>query len=115
MQRALKELQGGTWLSGLRRSQSDTRTELGVLQRQGSVVKVYPVVDWTNRDVHRYLKQYELPYHPLWEKGYVSVGDHHSSRPLELGETEQDTRFSGLLRECGLHEAEHFTAISAVN
>lgn len=115
MQRALKDLHVGTWFSGLRRSQSDTRSELSVLQRQGSVVKVYPVVDWSNREVHRYLKQYELPYHPLWDKGYVSVGDRHSSRPLELGETEQDTRFSGLLRECGLHEAEHFTPIGAVN
>lgn len=111
MQRALKDLQVGTWLSGLRRSQSDTRSELAVLQRQGKVVKVYPVVDWSNRDVHRYLRHHELPYHPLWEQGYVSIGDRHSSRPLQRGEAEQDTRFSGLLRECGLHEAEHFVPI----
>lgn len=112
MQRALKDLQVGTWLSGLRRSQSDTRSELPVLQRQGNTVKVYPLVDWSNRDVHQYLKRYDLPYHPLWEQGYVSIGDHHSSRPMRLGETEQDTRFSGLLRECGLHEVEHFTPLS---
>jgi phosphoadenosine phosphosulfate reductase len=109
MQRVLKDLNVGTWLSGLRRTQSDTRSELSVLQRQGNVVKVYPLVDWNNRDVHQYLKHFDLPYHPLWEQGYVSIGDHHSSRPLQLGESEQDTRFSGLLRECGLHEVEHFT------
>jgi phosphoadenosine phosphosulfate reductase len=111
MQRALKDLQVGTWFSGLRRSQSDTRNKLSVLQRQGKVVKVYPVVDWSNRDVHRYLQHHDLPYHPLWEQGYVSIGDRHSSRPLQWGESEQDTRFSGLLRECGLHEAEHFASI----
>jgi phosphoadenosine phosphosulfate reductase len=104
MQKALSDLQVGTWFSGLRRSQSDSRKGLNVLQRQGEVVKVYPVVDWSNRDVHHYLKQHDLPYHPLWEKGYMSVGDRHSSRALQLGETEQDTRFSGLVRECGLHE-----------
>lgn len=112
MQRVLKDFQVGTWFSGLRRTQSDTRNDLPVLQRQGNVVKVFPVVDWDNRDVHRYLKHHKLPYHPLWERGYVSIGDHHSSRPLLLGESEQDTRFSGLLRECGLHEAEHFTPIN---
>lgn len=109
MQRVLKDLKVGTWFSGLRRTQSDTRSELSVLQRQGNVVKVYPLVDWNNRDVHQYLKHYDLPYHPLWEQGYVSIGDRHSSRPLQLGESEQDTRFSGLLRECGLHEVEHFS------
>ncbi len=113
MQRVLKDLKVGTWFSGLRRTQSDTRNDLPVLQRQGNVVKVFPVVDWSNRDVHRYLKHHKLPYHPLWEQGYASIGDRHSSRPMLLGETEQDTRFSGLLRECGLHEAEHFTPIPA--
>jgi len=110
MERALEELEAGTWFSGLRRSQSDTRRELKVLQKQGRAVKVYPIVDWSNRDVHRYLKHHDLPYHPLWEKGYVSVGDHHTSRPLTAGQDEQDTRFFGLLRECGLHEPERFSA-----
>jgi len=114
MQRVLTELQVGTWFSGLRRTQSDTRNDLPVLQRQGKVVKVFPVVDWNNRDVHRYLKHHKLPYHPLQEQGYVSIGDRHSSLPLQWGQSEQDTRFSGLLRECGLHESEHFTATGAV-
>jgi len=62
------------------------------------------VLDWSNKDVHYYLKNHDLPYHPLWEQGYVSVGDWHTTRPLEAGMSEQDTRFFGLKRECGLHE-----------
>jgi len=45
-----------------------------------------------------------LPYHPLWEKGYVSFGDVHTTRPLGKGISEEQTRFFGLKRECGLHE-----------
>lgn len=108
MERALEELEVGTWFSGLRRSQSDTRRRLDVLQRQGQAVKVYPILDWSNRDIHQYLKHHGLPYHPLWDEGYVSIGDRHSSRPLTDGLTEQETRFFGLLRECGLHEPERF-------
>ncbi|MEW8651704.1 MAG: phosphoadenosine phosphosulfate reductase family protein, partial [Candidatus Thiodiazotropha sp.] len=55
-------------------------------------------------DVHRYLQKHNLPYHPLWEQGYASVGDVHTSRPLELGMHEEETRFFGLKRECGIHE-----------
>lgn len=104
MQRALKELEAGTWFAGLRRQQSDTRSALPVLRVQAGRYKVHPVIDWSNRDVHRYLRRHNLPYHPLWERGYVSVGDTHSTRPLESGMQEQDTRFFGLKRECGLHE-----------
>ena len=75
-----------------------------MVKAAGAVVKVHPIADWTNRDVHRYLRQHDLPYHPLWDQGYVSIGDHHTSRPLVAGMNEQDTRFFGLLRECGLHE-----------
>jgi phosphoadenosine phosphosulfate reductase len=104
MRRALGELETGTWFAGLRRQQSDSRSGLPVLRIQDGRFKLHPVIDWSNRDVHRYLKQHDLPYHPLWEKGYVSVGDVHTSRPLAPGMSEQETRFFGLKRECGLHE-----------
>lgn len=110
MERALRETGAGTWFTGLRRSQSDSRKNITVLQRQGNVVKVNPIADWSNRDVHRYLRKFELPYHPLWDQGYVSIGDTHTSRPLSAGMDERDTRFFGLLRECGLHEPENFQA-----
>lgn len=104
MQRALRELDAGTWFAGLRRSQSDSREKLPVLQNIGKQFKVYPIIDWTNKDLHYYLKDNELPYHPLWEEGYVSIGDWHTTRSLQEGMSEQDTRFFGLKRECGLHE-----------
>ena len=61
------------------------------------------MADWDDRQVWRYLKVHELPYHPLWNQGYVSIGDAHSTQPLEVGMSEEDTRFFGVKRECGLH------------
>ena len=104
LQRALKALDAGSWFAGLRRQQSDSRSSLPVVRIQNGRFKIHPVIDWHNRDVHRYLQQHGLPYHPLWEKGYVSVGDMHTSRPLELGMREEETRFFGLKRECGIHD-----------
>lgn len=104
MQNALHELGAGTWFSGIRRSQSDTRSGIRILQSREPVVKVHPIVDWSDRDVHRYLNKHGLPYHPLWDQGYVSIGDWHTSKPLSTGMSEQETRFFGLLRECGLHD-----------
>jgi len=104
MQRALEELQAQSWIAGLRRQQSSTRQNLEVLALRNQRVKVHPLIDWTDRDVFRYLKQYDLPYHPLWEQGYVSIGDIHTTQPLTAGMTEEQTRFFGLKRECGLHE-----------
>ncbi|NMH65390.1 phosphoadenylyl-sulfate reductase [Shewanella salipaludis] len=103
MQRALNELEVGTWFAGLRRSQASTREALPILGIHGSRYKLLPIIEWGNREVHQYLTAHGLPYHPLWEQGYVSVGDTHSSKPLELGMTEEETRFNGLKRECGLH------------
>lgn len=104
MRQAQDELEVNTWFAGLRRTQSDMRSNLSVVQRLQETIKIYPILDWTNKDVHYYLEEHNLPYHPLWEKGYVSVGDWHTTRALEPGMSEQDTRFNGLGRECGLHE-----------
>lgn len=103
MQRALHELEAGTWFTGLRRDQSSTRADRNIVEVSRGVIKVQPIIDWNNKDIFYYLKQYDLPYHPLWEQGYVSVGDTHSTRKLEPGMTEEDTRFNGFGRECGLH------------
>lgn len=104
MKRALKELNAKTWFAGLRRSQSDSRKALNVLQKNGAQFKVHPIIDQNNRELFQYMKKHELPYHPLWEQGYVSIGDWHTTRKLEAGMTEEETRFFGLKRECGLHE-----------
>lgn len=104
MKRALKELNAKTWFSGLRRSQSSSRGDLPVLSIQNGCFKFLPIIDWSNKQVHYYLEENGLSYHPLWDKGYVSVGDVQTSRPLEAGMSEEETRFFGLKRECGLHE-----------
>lgn len=104
MDRAVRELGATAWLAGLRRSQASTREALPVVQVQNKITKVHPIIDWDNRTLHRYLTAHELPYHPLWDQGYVSVGDWHSSAPLQPGQAEEETRFNGLKRECGLHE-----------
>lgn len=103
MQQALNDLDVGIWFAGLRRSQSTTREALPILAIHGERYKVLPILDWSNQQVHQFLTANDLPYHPLWEQGYVSVGDTHSSKPLELGMREEDTRFNGMKRECGLH------------
>ncbi len=103
MARALDELGADAWIAGLRRSQSSTRAEITALAAQGGRTKVHPIYDWSNKDVHQYLTKHDLPYHPLWEQGYVSIGDVMTSRPLGEGMSEEDTRFFGLGRECGLH------------
>lgn len=104
MKRALNELEVGTWFSGLRREQSQSRSGLPILSIQNGVFKFLPVIDWTNKDVHYYLKEHGLSYHPLWEEGYLSVGDTHTTKKWEPGMKEEETRFFGLKRECGLHE-----------
>lgn len=109
MARALDALQTGMWFSGLRRSQSGSRSGIEIIQAHKSdVVKVHPLADWTTQDIDAYLKVHDLPYHPLREQGYVSIGDHHTSRPLGALETEEETRFFGLVRECGLHQPDRF-------
>ena len=104
MQRALSELRARAWIAGLRRQQASSRRNLGVLALQSGFTKIHPLIDWSDRDVYRYLKQYDLPYHPLWHQGYVSIGDTHTTHRLADGMTEEQTRFFGLKRECGLHE-----------
>lgn len=105
MNRAVKELGAEAWLSGLRRTQSSSRSERKVVEAQNKMTKIYPIIDWNDRDIYEYLTENNLPYHPLWDQGYVSVGDWHSTKKLGEGMTEEETRFGGLKRECGLHEA----------
>jgi phosphoadenosine phosphosulfate reductase len=104
MARAVRELGATGWLAGLRRQQSSSRSDRPVVQVQNKMTKVHPIIDWDTRQMHRYLVDNNLPYHPLWDQGYVSVGDWHSTSKLMDGMSEEETRFNGLKRECGLHE-----------
>lgn len=104
MQRALRDLGAQAWISGLRRQQAKSRQHLEVLLWRNGRCKIHPVIDWTDRDIYRYLSKHGLPYHPLWEQGYVSIGDVHTTHRLVDGMSPEETRFFGLKRECGLHE-----------
>lgn len=113
MQRALNELGVRTWIAGLRRSQSSSRSNLDIVSLRDGRWKLHPLADWSDRDVWHYLQTHDLPYHPLWHDGYVSIGDVHTTRKLEAGMREEDTRFFGLKRECGLHFDDEGTAEQA--
>jgi phosphoadenosine phosphosulfate reductase len=103
MQRALAELGAHGWFAGLRRSQARTRAAAEFAEFRNGRWKFHPLADWSDRDVGMYLKRHDLPYHPLWEQGYTSIGDVHTSHRWEPGMDPEDTRFFGLKRECGLH------------
>jgi phosphoadenosine phosphosulfate reductase len=104
MERALRKLEVGTWFAGLRRNQTVSRANVPFLDWSGNRWKVHAIADWTDRDVYQYLKKHDLPYHPLWKDGYVSIGDVHTTRSLRDVDNVEKTRFFGLTRECGLHE-----------
>lgn len=104
MNRALVSLRASGWISGIRRAQGESRSAIPVLVQDGNCVKIHPIIDWTDRDVFLYLKQHDLPYHPLWHKNYLSIGDIHTTRRVGEGVEEEEARFFGLKRECGLHE-----------
>lgn len=104
MQRALSDLNATAWLTGLRSDQTDHRKSLDRVGQQGGRYKLLPILKWTSKDVYDYLVTHDLPYHPLFDMGYVTVGDWHSSRPITADDdSERDTRFRGLKQECGLH------------
>ncbi len=104
MNRAQRELGIVATIAGIRRQQSSSRENIPVVAGQKGLLKVHPIIDWTDMQVGRYLTEHDLPYHPLWEEGYVSIGDWHTSKKLTGGMSAEDTRFFGLKRECGLHE-----------
>jgi len=106
MQRALAELGVRTWFAGLRRDQAASRRGIRPLEWRDGRWKMHPIFDWSDRAIFDYLRRHDLPYHPLWHEGYVSIGDWHTTRTLaEAGDVEA-TRFFGLKRECGIHGLE---------
>lgn len=103
MNRALRENGADLWISGLRRSQSSTRSNRSVAEQQSRTVKVYPIIEWTDEEVEAYMNTHDLPRHPLARLGYETMGDWHSTRPVEEGRSAEESRFDGQGYECGLH------------
>ena len=103
MERAIKELNIKTWVSGIRKNQSKNRESKNFTELKNEIMKAYPILDWTDKDVYLYLKKHNLPYHPLWHKGYISIGDVHSTKSINEVDNIEEIRFNGVQRECGLH------------
>lgn len=103
MQRALRELEPRAWFAGLRRTQTDHRAQLRHVELQDHIYKVHPILTWTTTNVHEYLKAHDLPYHPLHDQGYPSIGDWHSTLPVGESDDDRAGRFQGLKQECGIH------------
>jgi len=96
------------WISGLRRDQAETRASLEPLEYHElegrPIVKSFPLASWTRADVWRYVHAHGVPYHPLLDQGYTSIGCWPCTRPTRPGEPERAGRWSGTGKtECGLH------------
>lgn len=104
MERALRELNIKTWFSGIRKQQSDTRNKKNFFEKKNEITKVYPILEFTDKEIYEYLKKHNLPYHPLYEKGYLTVGDKQLTKSIHEVNNIEELRFNGLKRECGLHE-----------
>jgi len=96
------------WISAVRQDQAATRsaTELVELHEVAgrTIVKVFPLAHWSRADVQRYIRENGVPYHPLLDQGYSSIGCWPCTRPTAPGENERAGRWSGSGKtECGLH------------
>ena len=103
MSRALRDLGADVWASGLRRAHSDDRAGRRIVERQARTLKVYPIVDWDDGQVSDYMREHDLPAHPLAAAGFVTMGDWHSTAPAGAAGSREATRFGGRKYECGLH------------
>ncbi|MCB9592165.1 MAG: phosphoadenylyl-sulfate reductase [Sandaracinaceae bacterium] len=104
MRRALRELDAGAWLAGLRAEQTSFRSGLSTVTVQNGIYKVHPILRWSKKDVVDYFDLYDLPHHPLFAWGYRSIGDVHSTTPVAPDETDDRAgRQLGEKRECGIH------------
>jgi phosphoadenosine phosphosulfate reductase len=90
------------WITGIRREQAPTRAAAAKLERDRTrgIWKINPLADWTEQDVWRYIHAHELPYHPLHDRGYASIG----CAPCTLPGPGREGRWAGLDKtECGIH------------
>ena len=104
-----RALAGNTaWVTGQRRAQSSTRTELAVQERDAAhgMTKFNPLADWSEADVWQYIRANDVPYNPLHDRGYPSIGCEPCTRAIELGEDIRAGRWwweNPDSKECGLH------------
>jgi phosphoadenosine phosphosulfate reductase len=101
LERALTDVDA--WVTGVRREQANTRTAAAKLERdeRRALWKVNPLADWSEKDLWRYIHKHQLPYNPLHDRGYASIG----CAPCTSPGSGREGRWSGLDKtECGIHE-----------
>lgn len=103
MQKAMSDMLA--WISGIRRDQTARRAQANILELQpNGLLKINPLLNWTKADVQKYMQDHNLPKHPLWEKGYRSVGCAPCTVAVGVNDEERAGRWRGRGKiECGLH------------
>jgi phosphoadenosine phosphosulfate reductase len=103
MRRAVRGLEA--WISGIRRDQTAVRQNAQIVEAApGGLMRIHPLLNWTERDVWSYMHRYDLPSHPLFEQGYESVGCAPCTAPVQIGDGARSGRWQGTNKaECGLH------------
>lgn len=94
------------WITAIRREQTAVRATARKLEwdEQFGLLKVNPIVDWTTEQVWRHIRQNNVPYNPLHDRNYTSIGCTHCTRPVQPGEGPRAGRWAGFAKtECGLH------------
>jgi len=94
------------WASAIRRDQSDDRKRAAIVgwDHKFQLVKISPLANWTKKEVWNLITQHDIPYNPLHDRGYPSVGCWPCTRSVQIGEDERAGRWSGFAKtECGLH------------
>lgn len=107
LNRALSD--ADAWLTGQRRTQSVTRTDLAFAEHDDArnIAKYNPIYDWSEEDVWAYIRHHGIPYNPLYEQGYPSIGCEPCTRPVKISEDIRAGRWwweSKDSKECGLHK-----------
>jgi len=104
LERALEGKRG--WITGLRREQSGARAEVELIEEQAERVKINPLANWTWGDVWHYIATHQVPYNPLHDQFYPSIGCAPCTRAVTLGEDFRSGRWwweQESAKECGLH------------
>ena len=94
------------WIAGLMRAEAVTRRTTPIVERLANgLVKVAPIATWTQQQVDAYMREHKLPYHPLWAKGYTSIGcAFHTQKPVDPNDP-RSGRWAGTGKtECGIHD-----------
>ena len=96
LENALEKYNIQCWASGIRSSQTENRNKMQFLDLIRKRLSLRPLLNWTNKDIFYYMEENNLPPHPLFMKGYSTVGDWHSSCPDGIETQGRDTRFRGI-------------------